>query len=445
MWNTVLLTAVALSLGTPPELGDERFIVQAEFDGVAKGGILQFVYDTYGNKYYATKIATVPGQSGESVAQALMEAFKISSGGGAFVKAVRDGSSIYMPAVPCFLVGTETGFKTPLAPQFATIHYAEVDDSVTVCWMPDSRGDREVRAFGAVGEVFAASSGEGVIKNISQQRRYESRQTNHHSYLQYPDPNDMVFLVIMSTKARFTPPDGFPTLTESRMRSRTTRIHVSGRRQEDLDNLPFYGNVMPNWVAWSSTGFEESTLRLYQGEKAEVSEPERSMAFASSPDAKFTCQMFEIPKDTAVETVGVEGGIYRRYLGLIPGHKYRVFARFNTFESDSSAENWGLSFHACADPPGQGLTTGQLSGKEPLPSGATIPDGACIASFGTKGQTTAGKWMQVSTGTPGACADIEIPEGSTSLSAWVRVTGNIPTRFGMDWSALEDVTTPAAH
>jgi len=447
MWNATLFASVLLSLAIPPELSSFDFVVQAEFDGVAKGGNLQFVYDTYSMKYYSASVDTIPGQSGEAIAQALMESFKVSSGGGAFIKAVCEGASIYMPAFPCFLVGTETGFKTLSPPRFATISYLD-DDSVAVCWVPYPIKDTQVMIGGAVGGVVPASNGKEVFRKVSQQLRHDPRRLNYPGPLELPDPRDMAFVVLTELRAEITRPNEFRMRTESQMQSRTTRIHVSGRRQEDLDNVPFYGDVMPNWVAWSPAGFEEGTLRLYQGEKAEVIEPARSMAFASSPDTKFTCQMFEIPKRTvteaaATEAATVDGGVYRRYLGLIPGHKYRVFGRFNTFESDPAAGDWRLSFHSCADPPGQGLTVAQLSGKEPLPSGATLPDGACIASFGTKGQTTNGKWVQVSTGTRGASADIEIPEGSTSLSAWVRVTGKIPTRFGMDWSALEDVTPPA--
>jgi hypothetical protein len=216
--------------------------------------------------------------------------------------------------------------------------------------------------------------------------------------------------------------------------SRYTRIHVSGSKQEDLDNLPFYGNVGPNWEAWCAAGFQEGQPVLCQGEKSEVPEKERKRAFASSPDTKFYCQMFEIK-----DGVAAEGGIYRRYLGLLPGHTYRVFARFNTFESKGDEGDWSLSFYACADPAGQGLTVAQLAGRDALPNGTTGNEAGRVAFFNNGGETTQGSWLQVCTGTP-SCADITIPEGSTSLSAWVRVKGSTASRFGMDWSALEDVT-----
>jgi len=423
-----------LPSSVPPEvLGD--MINKVEMTGTARGGCLKLVCEPATGKYKTCEVETFAGQTGDQVAEALQKVLESTPG---VQNPVRKENKVYLPwGWGYYLAGSETGFKLIQAPQFVTFTIVD-DHHARVNWLPeDNPGIIVVFQSAILFEPAPLTVGESLAG-----KTWFANEESESSVLNEGE---------LKVRSRLNYEHFFPPPMIFDLSSRPTRIYVSGRRQEDLDNVPFYGSVMPNWVAWSPVGFEEGALRLYQGEKAEVPEPDRFLISASSPDTKFTCQMFEIPKDTTAETVGVEpavvvdGGVYRRYLGLIPGHTYRVFGRFNTFESDPAAGDWRLSFHGCADPPGQGLTVAQLSGKEPLPSGATLPDGVRIASFGTKGQTTNGKWMQVSTGSPGACADIEIPEGSTSLSAWVRITGTTPNRFGMDWSALEDVTPPAPH
>jgi hypothetical protein len=393
--------------------------------GEAKGGVLSLVCEQSGMEYEICSIKTTPSQSGAEVAKLLVEALHASPVPD-FKIVVCDGAKIYLTFDPYYFTGSETGFAVPTPLRFITVNYLPKVDQLTFNWIPDEQ-EAYVVTGGSGGDVVPARAGVATFDKFASRAHVDMRT----GASVIPNPQDLAFLI---AKVRS------PFIPTTDLAPRFVRIHVCGTRQEDLDNVPFYGNVGPNWEAWCPAGFQEGDLRLYQGEKSEVPEKDRSLAFASSPDAKFYCQMFEIRNG-----VPAEGGIYRRYLGLIPGHSYRAYARFNTFEAKAEAGDWSISFHACADPPGQGLAVGQLAGRDALPNGATGPDAARIVIFKNGGETTEGKWVKVATGMQGgqpSGSDITIPEGSTSLSAWVRVKGSTSSRLGMDWSALEDVTPP---
>ncbi|GAI80678.1 unnamed protein product [marine sediment metagenome] len=48
----------------------------------------------------------------------------------------------------------------------------------------------------------------------------------------------------------------------------------------------------------------------------------------------------------------MSAGVKRKFLGLTPGHTYRVSARLNTLEMDSGQGDWSVSLHAAYNPPG---------------------------------------------------------------------------------------------
>ncbi len=420
----VLLLAVCAA---PQNYITEHFQMYfvGRFIGEAKGGTLTLTKVTYGLHCPACSIQTKPGQSGAAIAKRFVERLQeptspIGS------DAIAEGPAIYISGGAYCLTGSETGFATRTAPQFVTVNYSPSEDRLAVHWTPVEQDPEERIAISfAILDGLLAKSGVATFDRFSRVERYDDRVES-----QVP-PNPQDFLLCVGKMKS-------PYRSGMMFRSRFTRIHLAGPRQEDVDNLPFYGNVQPNWEAWSPSGFEEGSLLLRQGEKNEMSEKDRAIAYASSADTKYYFQTFQIKGGAAAE-----GGVYRRYLGLVPGHAYRVLARFNTFEAKPDAGDWSLSFHACADPPGQGLTVNQLQGREVLPNGKVGAEAGRVAAFGRGGKTTEGQWRQVATGIGGAAyasPDIVIPEGSTSLSAWVRVNGSTASRFGMDWSALEDVT-----
>ncbi|MHC4658107.1 MAG: hypothetical protein ACYS83_02870, partial [Planctomycetota bacterium] len=141
---------------------------------------------------------------------------------------------------------------------------------------------------------------------------------------------------------------------------------------------------------------------------------------------------------------GAQAGVWRKFLGLIPGHTYRVSARINTLEMDLEEGDWSLSLHAAYNAPGAAdLTVAQLAGLAALPDGSAGDAGGRIAIY-TPQLTTKGTWEERSTGKPWRDIpippDIMLPAGVDTITVWVRCRGSGPTAFGVDWVKLEDLS-----
>jgi len=191
---------------------------------------------------------------------------------------------------------------------------------------------------------------------------------------------------------------------------------------------------MPNWVGWSTSphladqvysqgvrpnGNKEVELVTATGER-------RSISVRTAEGKPF----YQIVK---TKTAEVQAGIWRKWLGLVPGHKYRVYVRLNTLAMDQNTNDWSLSFHVAAtDTKGTDFTTEQFAGKAPLPDGSQGPEAARIALYGP-GKTTKSQWV---TNT----VDIVLPPGVDTLATWLRHSGKDSTGVGMDWIKVEDLS-----
>jgi hypothetical protein len=221
------------------------------------------------------------------------------------------------------------------------------------------------------------------------------------------------------------------------MMSPPANIRPRINAQEELDAFPFYMGVAPNWSAWSDTTHAESVI-LEQGTKPEVAPG----GCTEVPDEK---PFYQIIKTTRT---GVQGGTYRRFLGLRPSRTYKVEVRLNTLLMDSITNDWAFSFHAAHDyRDGTGLSPAQLAGTAALPDGSKGPAAGRVALYGP-GVTTKGKWVKRSTSEPGPgleIKDLTLPPGVTSITVWLRHSGANSTGVGMDWIRLEDVTSSTRH
>jgi hypothetical protein len=209
-------------------------------------------------------------------------------------------------------------------------------------------------------------------------------------------------------------------------------INLRTNSQEELDAFPFYMGLAPNWSAWLDSNNSDA-VKLEQGTKPEV--PPKGLI--DGPDDK---PFYQIVKTTQK---GVQGGVYRRFLGLRPSHTYKVEVRLNTLKMDAITNDWAFSFHAAPDnPDGTGLTTAQLAATAALPDGSKGAAAGRAALYGP-GVTTKGKWVKRSTSEPGPGLEIKnltLPAGVTSITVWLRHSGANSTGVGMDWIRLEDVT-----
>jgi hypothetical protein len=208
-------------------------------------------------------------------------------------------------------------------------------------------------------------------------------------------------------------------------------IVVTTNGQEEMDTFPFYMGIAPNWSSWSESP-NAGAVKCEQGIKPDV-----DMRVRGDPWDK---PLYQVIRTTQS---GVSGGVWRRFLGLKPGHTYKVQVRLNTLQMDACTNAWSFSFHAaCDNPDGRGLTVAQMAGTAPLPDGSRGPAAATVALYGP-GVTTKGKWVKRSTDKPlpgSEIKNITLPAGVASITVWLRLSGANSTGAGMDWIRVEDVT-----
>jgi hypothetical protein len=204
-----------------------------------------------------------------------------------------------------------------------------------------------------------------------------------------------------------------------------------------LVEIPFTDNLMPNWRTWI-TGENIASMQI---EEATSIVRTREFGFRDGEPVFFNeVEHYQVVRMT---DPSAQGGIYRKYLGLMPGGRYRVSARLNTWEMDDATGEWSYSFHACPGyPDGREFTPEQFAGLEPLPDGSVGPGAACVVSYGP-GETTERNWVEVSTrdrDLPGKTIDdITLPPDVTELVLWIRHTGTDTSGVGLDWTKLEDL------
>lgn len=150
-----------------------------------------------------------------------------------------------------------------------------------------------------------------------------------------------------------------------------------------------------------------------------------------------TKPFYQLIKITSPDAIG---GVKRKFLGLTPGHTYRISARLSTLEMDAAEGEWFVSLHATYNQPGgTELTTEQLCGLAMLPDGSKSAEAGRIALYGP-GLTTKRTWEERSTGREWrgfAAPDVVLPIGSDTITVWVRCRG--VGAFGIDWVKLEDL------
>jgi hypothetical protein len=199
-----------------------------------------------------------------------------------------------------------------------------------------------------------------------------------------------------------------------------------------LYGIPFTDNVAPNWKAWTSAEKVEKS-------SFECTEKYPDMRNSVDVETLLTTPFYQALGATAG---GVTHGIYRKFLGLTPGHTYRLAACVSTLDMDSVTSPW--SFSICATPNRSGdpdLTPEQMSGGDALPNG---PTPAYVASF-SPGRTTKGQFSFLFTGERNEKGEevghITLPPATDSITVWLRFScSEAQGKVAFSGVMLEDVT-----
>jgi len=291
------------------------------------------------------------------------------------------------------------------------------------CYSGTDKGFVNLKPVLSVSGSYDAGKHEVSLSWINPPEEYdaidvgETLPQNATNYVFACDPNRMCCGLVRGKKGNaFSPPASIIIHTDS---------------QEELDTFPFYMGLAPNWSFWSDST-NAVAVKCEQGIKPGV-----DMAVRGDPWDK---PLYQIIKTSQTE---VQGGVWRRFLGLKPGHTYKVEVRLNTLQMDACTNTWAFSFHAaCDNPDGKGLTVAQLAGRVALPDGSKGPEAGQVALYGP-GVTTHGKWVKRSTDQPGPGLEIEnvtLPKDVNSITVWLRHSGANSTGVGMDWIKLTDLT-----
>jgi hypothetical protein len=380
--------------------------------GTAVGGVVSLGQMNATFPYFAS-IQTTQGESAESVLKQLAAVINESDPfcvwsnryvtrshdrGSSGLAAVVEGTELIMPNGRRYIFsGTDRGFNIPKPAMSVSATYDPHEKLIMLSWINPSDQYDEIDAGGLILPAGTTSC------------TYDRAGMS---------ANDIIpewLGVVLRRGKTYSPP---------------ASILLGENSQQELGSFPFYMGVAPNWCAWSDRS-DSDGIKFEQGVKSEVD----LRGFVTKPDEK---PFYQILKTTRGD---VQGGIWRRFLGLVPHHTYKVHVRLNTLAMDASTNDWAFSLHAAYDNPGgTGLTTNQLAGAAALPDGSSGPSAGRVALY-SPGTTTQERWVERSTDEPGgSLKKITLPKNVVSITVWLRHNAVNSTGVGMDWIKLEDIT-----
>jgi len=411
----IIVVLAALGLHTcTPAWASRLETHNISLSGIGSGGVLRLVDLANGRD---VSIQTQPCEPAESVVKRLAsviddtDPFKWYS---PTVLTTRDKMHSQGPSLgplPGFFggyvfAGTETGLGIPRPPTSLSCSYDPNSDRIVVRWVNPPEGYDSICVM--TGAPPLAGCGR------------PGRLTEYVMDKKGRDISKSDFCVYGSRNGVLSPP---------------AIIRLSNHAQEEVPWLPFYNGLAPNWLAWSTAAPDKNTFE--QGEKQATS----GRSYPASP--KTTKPYYQIIKAPPKGTVH---GVYRKFLGLTPGHTYRLSASVSTLDMDSVQRDWSFSLCAAPHTPDKkDLTAQQLAGLEALPDGKAGHQDGAIARFGP-GHTTKGKFKTVNsgniTGTVLTAPDITLPTYVDTITVWTRFVCSDPNgAVGFTGVKLEDVTT----
>jgi hypothetical protein len=217
--------------------------------------------------------------------------------------------------------------------------------------------------------------------------------------------------------------------------SNSTGVRISDRGwcQSEIYGIPFTADVAPNWTKWSSAA------------RADAAAFEQRRKYDSYTGTMYTLLGKTLYQSIKAPPAGASHGVWRKFLGLTPGHTYRLTAGLSTLKMDSVKSDWSLS--VCAAPNrtgGKELTVQQMAGLAALPDGSKGPNAGRVASYGPR-NTTRGIWEVVLSGHKAgrklAGTHITLPPGVDTITMWVRFSCSDPNgQVAFSGVTLEDIS-----
>jgi len=389
-------------------------MVEFDFKGTANGGTL-IIGNTLGRNSYFSAVETYKGEPVESIIEKIARDIAYNENlfekpdnrtTEEFARRFLSDGTLKMAGIPgwYYITGTETGLGIPEPPKFLSCRYDKSSETITVKWVNPSDNYDKIMLKTKWNKYDAGSS-----NNLP-------GNTNEYVLERKNTPYDIDDLDIWIIGFKNGLPSGPACIT----------LSENGTAQQELGGIPFKNGIAPNWEAWDTNNVKYSNFASL-AKKEFVPTKERYHNIENKSDKPYS-QILKTPVG------GGTTGVYRKFLGLVPGHTYRLSARINTFNMKTSDSDWSFSFHVAYNSPnGSDLTKNQLAGLVALPNGKKGLEAAQVASYG-QGKTTNGKFIEHAT-------EFTLPEGVDTVTVWFRYSSSSSTGgVGFDWIKLEDIS-----
>jgi len=331
---------------------------------------------------------------------------------------------------PYLIAGTETGLGIPQPPRFLTSNYDPDANVITFRWVNPSpnaydsvtivnrRGSSATLSGNSESYVFDLNK--YLANMLKDMEIYNKLVEARGAHFDYPSDllGDLDFWV-------FGEKNDIP--------SNAAAIRINRNYQEELFGIPFTSGIAPNWQSWSLDADKDRVL-FQEGKREENSNV--SFNPVSIVDANSFYQVISTGEKDG------PGGVFRKFIGLTPGHTYRIKIRVAIL-SEPNEKQWSFSVHAAPNgPDGRDLSPRQMAGLETLPTGEKGNAASKMALYDSS-LSTKGKFVEISTGrTVGGQEnkDITLPSGADSITVWVRCAGSRGLSAAIDWISLEDLS-----
>ncbi|MDD5326548.1 MAG: hypothetical protein PHY02_01890 [Phycisphaerae bacterium] len=406
LWTTGSLARIC-----PASRGSTQLQCHITFTGEASGGTL-IMSENLGRNVPYVAIETAAGEPAETAIARLADVIeetnpfdwmitpisdrkfkeRIVTSSGGELQGLVGSCAQYMTA------GTETGLGIPRPPHSLTANYDPKLKKIALKWRNPPGGYDKIRIrfnwsnYLHGGGDSVAGDAESYVRDLVEKPM---------------DVNDLDILVVG---------------IRNHIPSNAAAIHINNNIQEELYGIPFSSGLAPNWQRWSLDA-NEAGIKPQMGIRDELTDV-KGRRYNSIPtaDKKPFYQIIE----SGVQ--GGTGGVYRKFIGLTPGHTYRVKARMAAL-SELKGKKQSVSVHASA---GCALSPRQMAGLDALPGGKKGSD-ACKLKNADSKTITKGKYGEYSD-------EITLPQDSNSITVWLRYTGKGAGSVGLDWISLEDLS-----
>jgi len=419
------------------------------FKGVATGGTL-LVGDPQNPQFVEyVAINTVAGESAETVVERLAKAIASTDTHIEYSRMrprqtvdeitskMVSGNTLILPGPASLwcLSGTEKGLGIPEAPLFLSCSYDENTYKLEVKWEnPASVSKNDIIN---IRWRYRLSDG----KEVGGSRYIPGTSTGYAIYrpedLEYLNMDVWLMVFRYDTPADILLEKGITT-NDHAIPSNVAAIYVTndGYTQQEIDGIPFSGGIAPNWAAWSTDA---------KVNKGKFEQYEKTQRFGQSgTHTIFTRKPFY--QIINAPSKGNAHGIYRKFLGLTPGHTYRLTACMSTLEMDSVKSDWSFSIHAAPNVNKvKQLTAQQMAGKASLPEGQPGFNGTQIDLYNSKKMTNHDFALTITGDTKlenGLISpDITLPNDVNEIIVWLRFSCEDPKgKVAFSGVKLEDIT-----